>query len=529
MNWGAEQAATADPIFGGTFKKFSLADVFGVLALSRQLVGVRFSDEDKEVGAIAVKAGQVIEAEDLRTRTKGADALKGLVGDPGTAFAIVKLPLDTQETQATGVIGKLADLLPEADRGRRGVEKAPSAEPAPLGRFDSPSLGDIDASGTQAPALIGKPGESHPELDDGPESDSPQSSSPSAQSSHVDAVIMSGDISDVSFGELLEVLQLSQQHLLISFIRGGSPIGTLNLMSGRVLAAATGSLHGMEAFKQLYADHGEKFEVRRSGARDVTQALGGIPELLADMRQTPLPSPTTPRSRPQKARLLFMRGRLSDFPLVFLASSLALCRQPLELVLRREEKILHQVLVKSGHIIAAASVFGEGADAALAAIREDPGVEFLIYRRKGQVVGLPVASLTALVSETDAVPGLVEERLAPPVSPAGAPVASARREAEAGGGSLSGIEARIEQIATDMTALQAALGHPKRDPAQIELAQALLRLSREHARESATQEMRTVLATLRPSRRERALLWSVLALQAGTLAVAVGLLLVHAT
>ena len=53
------------PFLRGAFQTFPLAEVFAVLGLSRQLFAVRFSDTDREVGTIAVKAGRVIGAPGL--------------------------------------------------------------------------------------------------------------------------------------------------------------------------------------------------------------------------------------------------------------------------------------------------------------------------------------------------------------------------------------------------------------------------------------------------------------------------------
>lgn len=518
MSSGAGQATTAPPFLQGTFKTFPLANIFSVLALSRQLVRVRFSADGREVGSIAVKAGQVLGAEDFRTRTRGADALRGLISDPGTEFSVVKLPRNAPESQTTAVIGKLAELHPKIGGEQSAAEEEPTAEPLPVELSDSVTPDDISGDPEKlAAALIGEPGAPLAEPSGGPEKDSIRPSSPSALSSDTGEVILRGNVSDVSFEEILEVLQLNQQHLLISFIRGGAQIGTLNLMSEQVLAAARGPLRGVEAIRGLYADHGETFEVRRLPALDVTEPLGGVSELLADARQAQA-------SAAEGERSLFMEGRLSDFPLELLIGSLDLSRQPIELVLRREENVLHRVLIKSGRIITAASTFGEGVDAALAAIRGDPGVEFLVYGWKGPIDEPPVARLRALVSETDDVGDAPEAWLAPSGDPL-------RREAE--GRRLAGIEARLEQIAGDMTALRLALKISDEDSVQAGEIHALLQssaaepellLGQEHARERATQELRTVLATLGPGRRERTLLWCTLALQFGTLAVAIALL-----
>ena len=64
------------------------------------------------MGAIAIKAGQVVGAEDFRARSAGADALDTLIDDPGTVFAVALLPRDAPERSAETPIGALAELVP---------------------------------------------------------------------------------------------------------------------------------------------------------------------------------------------------------------------------------------------------------------------------------------------------------------------------------------------------------------------------------------------------------------------------------
>ena len=471
---------TGEPILRGTFAMFPLADVFSVLALSRQLLGVRFSDESDQVGTIVVKAGHVLGAEDFRTRTRGADALKGLVNDPGRTFTVVEL--SHGGLQAQSVIGRLGELLPrgehgdprETDVGGWAPSEASVSETVPV-----PPYYDIDFE--------------PPEL---------RIAEPSDQSSRVGEVILRGGTADSGFDELLEVLQLGAQHLRISFIRGDAEVGSVHLESEQVLAATAGPLRGTAAFKHLYADNGETFEVRRLVTPCATEALGSIDELLAEARRENLPVPT-PRRRPPAQRVLFMQGRLSDFPLEVLVSSLALCRQPIELVLGRKKEVLHRVLVKAGRITAVANRSGGGVDTGLAAIRRDPGTQFFVYRRTDLKLGPPVAPLTALVRDTDAVPGSDAERPAPPAGTVGASPVSRRRDDGEERDDLSDIKVRLEQITSDMEAL---------------------RLARERMRSNADRNPRAALADATPNRGERRLLRCILALQlVTTLAVAVGL------
>lgn len=483
MNRRAEKAKTASPIVWGTFDATPLTDVFAILALSRQLVGVRFSDDAGDIGMIAVKAGQVVDAEDFRTRTTGPGALKCLVSHPGTAFTVVELPRDEPAIQSAVPIGKLDALLAEADIDRKR--------------------------------------------------DAPRLSLPRAGSSRGSDVIMHGDVSDVGFDEILKVLPLSKQHLLVSFIRTGSVVGTLNLMSGQVLAATSGSRQGKEAFNHLCDNHGEEFEVRRLPAPDVSGGLGGIDDLLAGVRQRPPPSSTSAQGTRQGERSMFMQGRFSDFPLDVMIDSLVFCRQTLEIVFCAQDRVLHKVVAKSGRINAVVSVQARGVGAAMAAIRKDPGVLFRVYRRSDSVARKSIASLRALVSEAAVVQDSTGERSAPTGRPDGdTVVASVKENAKAREDNLSGIAARLAQIATDVAQVRAAADTLRQESIRPELAEVSSRISAHEAEfraalekstTSVIQGLRTAIEDQGRGRRERFLLWCILAAQLAGLAALVGI------
>ena len=508
------------PFLRGAFQTFPLAEVFAVLGLSRQLFAVRFSDTNREVGTIAVKAGRVIGAWDFRTRTEGADALKALIDDPGAAFAVVMLPPNTPETPTGAAICTLAELLPETDGGSRNGAPAPMAEHAQAGSGDPSSQGE--ALGAAAPQ---SPPAALPDAGTG--SDPPRPPPRAGRPAGGNDVILHGTVDDASFEEILEVLQLSELSLAVSFIRAGAEIGTLTLRSEQVLAAAAGSLQGVDAFKQLYADHGETYEVRRAGAVDESNALGGVTGLLAAMRPPPLAASAAVQSAPQGGHALFMRGRLSDFPLELLIGSLDLTRQPIELVLRRDDRILHRVRIKSGHIAAAGSASGESGGAALAAIREDPGDEFLVYRCAGPVDGSPVATLQALLPETGPAPDSIGQRPALPAGPTAAPPAAGEAGVERGGpsatpGKVAGSPAPPEP--TPGEAAQTEMVEAPQEMSQAAVAIARLLVDLEDTHNGVIQEIRAALATIDPGRRERILLWSILGVQLGCLAVTLGVL-----
>ena len=565
--------ATPAPFLRGSFETFSLAEVFGVLALSRQYYDLRFSDDDGEVGTIAIKAGQVVGAEDFRDRSVGADALDALIDDPGTVFAVAILPRDAPERSAETPIGALAELVPEATDADRDAEPAPPAEAdggisagaatdadpdgyaealapepadapivelaepvpetaaadraaepappaeaeadgsaraatdahpaangaaqapgpaeAPIGRLAQPVREIADADRDADPA--GYPEAPAPEPAEAPGAAAgseppPAAGAPDSGLSGADEVILHGNVSDASFAEILEVLQLSDQPATVVFIAGGARLGTLTLKSGQVLDATAGSLRGLEAFERLYADHGETFEVRRAAPGIPTEGLGAVSRLLADMQQAPDNASSTTMAGPEDRRSLFMRGRLSDFPLELLVGSLHLSRQWIQLEFRREDALLHRVHLKAGKIVGAESAAADGAAGALAAIRGDPGDEFFVYRCKAPLDGPAVASLADLFPPADRPGDPLPEPAAPapPAPPDGEPV---RVAAVSAADSSAEILAAMEDIRARASAeIQAALAASGRGP------------------------------------RDRVLLWWVLGLQAASLAVATGAL-----
>ena len=274
MNAGERQAASMTPFLRGSFRTFPLDEILGVLALGRQTLGMRFLDGDRELGAIAVKAGRVIGAQDYRSRTEGADALQALAGDPGTAFALIVLPRNGPEVPEDAAIGRLGELIPGTDEGQ--PDAATGAEPV----FDS-----VEPEPPISAVPDGKTGDAQP----GP-------APPGEASAGANEVILHGNVSDSGLAEMLEVLQFNEQPLAVSFMREGAGIGTLTVKSGQVLAATAGDAQGIEAFRRLYPARGDTFEVRRATGGSSSEALGSVTELL-DRGERRLP-PVAPSAAP---------------------------------------------------------------------------------------------------------------------------------------------------------------------------------------------------------------------------------------
>ena len=431
MNPGAQMPKP--PFMWGSFEKVPLAHIFGVLALCRQHVGVRFVDEEREVGVIAVKAGHVIGAEDFRTPARGANALKALIRDPGTSFSVTRLPSDAPEMHTAAVLSKLTDLFPDSGGGHN--QEAPGPEPVsvePEGGVSPTAV--LDALEVQVPH---REPEEHPIGDDSARTG--EAVAEKSASSEAGEVILHGNASDISFEEFLQVLQLNPNHLRISFMRDRSEIGTLDLMSQQVIRTSFGSLCGREAFTQLYADHGETFEVRYAVEARATETLGSISQLLAEAQDASAARPV-PQTTPRNERALFMEGRLTDIPWELLISSLDLSRQPIELELCRGQEILHRVLFKSGRIMAAESAGTEGGNAALAAIREDPGTEFVVYRHEKLADESTIAPLQALLPTADVVPEPVRTAAPYVGDPVGGLGMPEQGEVEQDGGTRSSLE-----------------------------------------------------------------------------------------
>ena len=502
MNKSAQSPAA--PFLWGSFETFPLDRVFGVLALSRQLVGVRLSDAEREVGAITVKAGRVLGAEDFRTPASGTTALKTLIRDPGTAFSVTRLPVDQAEMRDAVVIGTLSELFPKADNGN--VRDAVASAPARVRpEADSATNRQRKASGAQAPAgrSGGEPAaggggdaakspsgrDAQKTVDDstlaadanGYESRTPGAvTAPALETASArvgavgargvptaakatDEVILRGTLEAFRLEELLEVLGLNPDPLRILFMRDGNVVGTLDLMSQQVVKASAGPLHGREAFAKLCADPGETFEVRSAEELGQADALGSLSELLVEARGART-AQSGSRPVPKSERSLFMEGRLADFSFELLIASLHRSRQPIELELHSDRELLHRVQLMSGRIVSAESVGIGGGDRALAAIRENPGTAFVVYRRRKFQDGAAIAPLKVLLSESDPAPAAGQRVARAADRPADVPAESVRRETGTADDHLSGIEGRLDKLAASITELRQALEAEKQVP-----------------------------------------------------------------
>ena len=573
MSAGAQQAAP--PFLQGSLETFPLGRIFAGLTLSRQLVRVRLSNQDNAVGVIVVKAGQVIDATDYRTQTSGTNALAALMRDPGTSFEVFRLTGTLRGTPR--VIGRLAELVaglqggpgrvPQAARGAAGSGADEAGEKVRAGRLSSerpPAASVVDTQGdpgepqdVPSAAFTARDRPEAPPPAEPKDAVEPERSEAGRESEAGiggfieparepmvpegqdevsgrgrSAVMLRGNVSDIGFAEILEVLELNPQRLLVSFLRAGEEVGTVDMMSQEVLGAAAAGLSGREAFEQLDADPGETFEVRSAGDATASVALGTVAQMLAAARAAREASPIQ-QVPPHSKRALFMEGQLAVVPMEPLIASLNLSRQPIELEFRRDEEVLHRVVVKAGQILSATSASGEDGVAALAAIREDPGNEFVVYRRRELASGVPLAPLRMLLLDEDGAEDATSP--VPAAAPVPGPAVPATPVAPGEDRRLKEIEASID---ADMAGLRDALEDLRRIPSETtRLSQALSRSVAETAElvtglesthKAALEELRELLVDLRQTDRDdRALLGFILALQFVCVAV-VGTLLVLA-
>ena len=528
MTSQAEHAASADPLLRGTFKSVSLGDVFAVLALSRRLLALRLSDPTRAVGTLVIKSGHVLGAEDFRSQARGSDALKALVNSPGTAFQVDELSQERSDPPFS--IGLLADFLP-APSGGHGVSRMnPGGDQGLREHRETTSSEDdfsivpprASAGASLAKSLHGTDAlmdEPRPVSSPGSGGVSEHASSPGERPPSDESVIMVGEFDNISFEEIMQVLQLNDQAVRISFIRDDEEIGSVDLVSEQVLEAHARTQSGIGAFRQLYHEPGERFEVRHVRQQGSETAIGYVSDLLAGMWPDASRSSQTPIEDFGAGELL-MRGSLSEFPLVTLASALMLCRQPVELMLCRETQVLHRLLLQAGRITLVDSTLGEGVDDGLAAIRRDPGNQFMILRAERTTLGAPVASLEALLLENDAALQLAS--IGGVESPASSP---ALRTGPANATDDSGIDEQLQRLSANLGAIQAALQASVGDRAQSELAQAVSRLMTVQRATLRAFELR-VLKELRdhrarehPRRREVLLLRCLMMLQLVTIAL----------
>jgi hypothetical protein len=470
----------AAPFLWGSFETFPVDDVLAVLALSRQLVDVRLSDAEQEVGAITVKAGHVLGAEDFRTSASGAAALKTLARDPGTAFSVTMVPDEQAEMRNAAVIGTLSELFPEAGNGRvpgaaapapaRGSPEAgpatrlPARQPGPAARKPvDDSTRDVVPRGYESRARDAATAPAREAAPAGGLAADTGDVPPEAEAA--DEVLLHGTLEGIRFEELLEVLQLNPGPIHILFRRDGTAVGTLDLMSGQVGKTTAGSLHGREAFARLWADPGETFEVQGAEGVQPADVLGGLSELLVEARESGT-APSVTQGAPRSERSLFMEGRLADFSFELLIGSLHLFQQPIELELRGDGDLLHRVQLKSGRIVSAESAGTGAGDRALTAIRENPGTGFIVYRRRQLDDGTTIAPLRVLISEPEPAPVHGGRVAGTAGRPSDVPAAPVRTEAETDNDRLSGIEGRLDAVAAGVAELRQALQAEKQAPGE---------------------------------------------------------------
>lgn len=337
----------------GTFESFSIDEVLDVVGLSRQTMEVVLEDEARR-GNIVVKAGQVLSANAPPDHGRGA--FHSLYQRPGQSFTVWR------RLEAPGApIGTLADLIEESRR-------APTTQRGAASRSKR-------------------------------------------------APLLEGTFSDHSLDEVLDVLSMSRQLMQLAVRRSDGSTAALVVKAGHVLGGVDHrkGTSGRQAFDDLVADPGERFEVVRLKAPPALPAsIGTLTELLEAARAAH--PDAAAESRPD----VMLEGTFSEFSLAEVLDVVALSRQTIEIVFRGRDSTRGAIVVKAGQVLSAQVLrSGAAGQAAFDELMADPGQRFVVLRRTNLRAGDPVGPLAQLFERA--------QELGPPTrvdpkAPVGAPV-----------------------------------------------------------------------------------------------------------
>jgi len=294
-------------------------------------------NDDGRGGEFLVKAGRVIHAEAPPDR--GRRAFVNIYREPGQGFAV------WQHVEAIGEpIGMLADLIEEA----KALEEAPSSAP----------------SRTQ---------------------------------------MLAGSFSDHRLDEVLDVLNMTRQLVEFKVRREDDSSVIMLLKSGQVLACEDlrDSSNGLAAFKALFRDPGQSFEVIRLDPRhyeDLPPRIGALSALVQEARKA------DEQDGKKRPGVLF-QGAFKNFPLSDVLEALSVTRLTVEMVFHDSDGTRGTFVLKAGQVLAAQALrTGSAHKEAFLELMAEPGESFIVVRRPGTPAGEPIGRLRDLLSETRTSP-----------------------------------------------------------------------------------------------------------------------------
>jgi hypothetical protein len=154
--------------------------------------------------------------------------------------------------------------------------------------------------------------------------------------------LLAGSFDNFSFAELIGAVSTSRQPLTITLIRADGSRALIRVKSGLVLGCEDPGPYGprndRDSLHSVLRNPGRQFVVTK-----LAQTPAGPPiARLADLAAAALK---------QSRKQLLLEGRLADFPLVDVLSTLTLTRQAVELSTTDASGLVGQLLLKAGQVL----------------------------------------------------------------------------------------------------------------------------------------------------------------------------------
>jgi chromosome partitioning protein len=211
--------------------------------------------------------------------------------------------------------------------------------------------------------------------------------------------VMEGEFGEFDLASVIQVVSIGRQYTGIElFDETGTVIGTLMLKSGKILAANSGSVSGLDAVtSMLRSERSKRFSVYRTEPfSDVASPVGSVGSIL--LRFTEITSNRSDRIAVPDERIAVMEGSLVEFDLSMVLQVIGIGRQFTSVELREPGgRPLGTIHVKSGKVISATSDHLSGIDAIRRLARCPRESRFAVYRSRAPVPENPLGSLAQIL------------------------------------------------------------------------------------------------------------------------------------
>ena len=192
--------------------------------------------------------------------------------------------------------------------------------------------------------------------------------------------VMEGTLADFDLSSVIQVVSLGRQYTGVELLDDdGRVVGTMFLKSGKILAARSGSLSGLDAVTTLLrSDSHKRFTVYRTESfADSRSPVGSVGEVLLKMMASEARAPE---------RVSVMEGSLTEFDLMSILQVISIGRQFTGVELfDAADRLLGRIELKSGMVVSASAGDLSGVDAIARLIGSPKDTRFVVHRSQSDV------------------------------------------------------------------------------------------------------------------------------------------------